>query len=270
MKIIDSKGRFSRYLKPIIHKIIFRKKIGQRVLIFGCQRSGTTLLSKLFDDHLRCSVYSEASILSNDDQFKLRLNCIEDVISKLNRDVAPIVIMKPLVESQNSRLLLDEIPNSKAIWLFREPSEVVHSAIVKFGPYEGAINKIKPLFDKEFAKNPWTPWLTENISEKLLAEIKPFYAENISANDAGLIFWYLRNMQFFENNLQNDKRAILLSYESLLEGSDKISNFIDDKKFQLSFSRVSRQSSRKKLDCNIELMNKCKELYNKMEVLACK
>ncbi len=114
MKIIDSNDHFSRFIKPAIHKVIYRKQSTCRLMIMGCQRSGTTLLSKVFDDTFQCTVFGEYSILSDQDKYKLRLNPEDDVIKKLNKVRSPLVVMKPLVESQNATHWLETIPKETA------------------------------------------------------------------------------------------------------------------------------------------------------------
>jgi hypothetical protein len=86
------------------------------LFIVGCQRSGTTLMNWIFEGDLNAKVYPEVSKLSSEDPRKqLRLNPLPKVKAVLDKDRAPLIILKPLVESQNTLQLLDYFEDSKAL-----------------------------------------------------------------------------------------------------------------------------------------------------------
>jgi len=271
MKIIDSNSRFSKYLKPQLQRLFYRKKTKCRLLVLGSQRSGTTMLTRLFDDLFTCSVYGEYSILSNQDQFRLRLNPIDDVISQLNRNRAPLVIMKPLVESQNATALLSRIPNSKALWVYRSPIDSVASSIKKFGEGEGAINKVRPLFDSSFSKNLWTGWLTENVTEDTKEICSRFWHQDMNPVDAGLLFWYIRNIFFFQQNLENNPKCIVLDYDDLLLNPKReigrIKTFINMPTLKINCNKITKQNGNVNLEFNNEIYKLCDDLYLKLRAL---
>src|SRR5215208_3275365 len=68
------------------------------LFIVGCQRSGTTLMTALFDADRDCRVFQEFSALSSMDKRGIRLNPLPDVAAVIRRVSAPLVVAKPLVE----------------------------------------------------------------------------------------------------------------------------------------------------------------------------
>lgn len=268
MKVVDSHDRFSRYVKPLIQKIVYYRQSECRLMIMGCQRSGTTLLSKVFDDSIKCSVYGEFSKLSSSDPYGLRLNSESAVISALEKNKAPIVVMKPLVESQKAAYWLEKIPKSKIIWLFRRPDFVVLSSIKKFGPMTGAINKIKPIVDQKFAENPWTTWLTEELKGEDIELVKSYFSDSMNPNDAGLIFWYLRNIHFLRQRLYDNSNVCLLSYEGMTsepkQAMEKLQHFIGVSQLNLKSDYINPERNQSNFECSSGLLAKCFNLYEQL------
>jgi hypothetical protein len=119
------------------YHVVRRRQAGPpRVLfILGCQRSGTTLLTRIFDHDWQAKVYDENSALSSRDVPKqLRLNPLPEVASMFADDRASLIVAKPLVERQNAVQLLDAIENSRAIWLYRHFEDAAASHVQKWGP----------------------------------------------------------------------------------------------------------------------------------------
>ena len=84
----------------------------ERVLfIVGCPRSGTTLLHDLLDGEFDIRIYGERSPLtSHDTTDHIKLHDLRSVRSTLGRAHARMVVVKPLVEPQNTPQLLAECP----------------------------------------------------------------------------------------------------------------------------------------------------------------
>ena len=131
--------------KTIYQKIVFnRNKQRKIIFIVGCQRSGTSLMTRIFFRDLRAKVYRESSILSSRDPIKIRLNPLHLVKMKIDNVQAPIIVLKPLAESQNIIKLLQFFPESRAIWIFRNYKDVASSNLKLFGEMNG-VNDLKPI-----------------------------------------------------------------------------------------------------------------------------
>ena len=209
-----------------LYQDLFTKNIKEKTIVFivGCQRSGTTMLSEVFEGDMKIRVYSEFSKLSSTHQPRLRLNPLPILKKQIARNHPATVILKPLVESQNTDSLLDFFPNSKAIWAFRHYKDVAASNLKKFGLNNG-IDDLKPIFEEDHDN-----WRAERISEETRSIIRKYYSENMSPKDAAALFWYVRNILFFERGFENGQQVYLCNYKDLvtapIKSMEKIYEFI--------------------------------------------
>ena len=256
-----------REYKEICHQI-FEKNISKKTIIFivGCQRSGTTMLSQIFEKDYRTKVYNEVhSKVSSQDSNGLRLNPLPILKEQINNNNAGIIIAKPLVESQHTDKLLNDFPNGKAIWLFRHYKDVTSSDLKKFGYENGIKNLRKILFEKEYT------WRSENISKQTLALVNKYFKESMSQNDAGALFWYTRNILFFDQNLAENDRVLICKYEDLVSEPQKTMNNLYQyinlsypKKKITSSVHSSSIKKGKNLTIHPEIELLCQELYLKL------
>ncbi len=109
------------------------------LFIFGSQRSGTTLMTRLFARDLYTKVYAEYSGLSVavNGARGLRLRPLEEIAQELHKVKAPLVVLKPLAETQNAANILDFFPGSKALWMYRHYQDVAVSKLKKSGMHNG-------------------------------------------------------------------------------------------------------------------------------------
>lgn len=213
-----------KQLKKITSKYAWRtfKEVYQRVhnfdgcqqilFIVGSQRSGTTMLSRLLDRDVRSKSFDEQSRLSTNDPERLVWDPLPIVTKKLSSGKAPLVVAKPLVESHRIRDLLDLIPNSRAIWIYRHPLDVVSSSLKRFGDSNG-VNDIQPILDNT------SDWRSAGCSNETRNLIHRLYApeSETSRADAAALFWISRNQLFFDQNLQSDDRVIVIRYERFVQ-----------------------------------------------------
>ncbi len=183
------------------------------LFILGCQRSGTTLLAEIFErDFYNTKVYHEFSPLSSlDRMYKIRLNPLHIVKQEIDQNRASLVIVKPLVESQNALILLNYFENSKALWTYRNYRDVVSSNLTHWGVKNG-INNLRPIVEDQ-PQN----WRSENISEESREIVLSHFSEDMNPYDAAALFWLVRNRLFFELNLDKNHRVKLCKYELLIQ-----------------------------------------------------
>ena len=124
--------------------------------------------------------------------------------------------MKPLNDSQHIPSLLNEFPNSKAIWIYRHYQDVTNSAKNRWSNAQRHI--ISHIAEKD---NTWDRWYTEGMKDSDRDLIRSFYEKDISEEKAGILKWYLRNLLYFDNNLKKDSRVLLLNYESFVTKPEK-------------------------------------------------
>lgn len=187
------------------------------LMIMGAQRSGTTLLSRIFDDFYYADVFGEFSELSSMDKYRMRLNPASEINKSLSKSAARLIVMKPLVESQNAISLLREIPSSTVIWLYRDYLDVASSNVRKFGIEAGGLNHVRAFADKEFANEDFAVWKSENASPNTMDIMCSNYRKNISPHEAAALFWYARNILFYEQHLEQLDNVVLLKYEAFVK-----------------------------------------------------
>ncbi len=196
------------------------------VLIQGCQRSGTSLTYWIFERDFNAKIYRESSSLSsNDTAERLRLNPLDDVKAVVAAHNVPLVVLKPLVESQRAPELLEQFDGARVLWLYRHYQDVASSNLKAFGMDNG-LNDIRPFVTGEPGN-----WRSENSSDETRAIIRRHFAEDMNPYDAAALFWFARNQLFFEQGLDDDPRAMLCRYEDLVtrpsEVMRRVYDFVD-------------------------------------------
>lgn len=198
--------------KYFYQKLRLQTPTEHRILaIFGCQRSGTSLLTRVFFRDFDVKVYRETSRLSSDDQEnagrKLRINEFSAIRKVIDQETARLVVLKPLVESQRATEFLDFFPAMKGMWLYRHYRDVAASNLQAFG-MENGIEDLRPMVTGD-PNN----WRSEGLSAELQTLVQRHFAEDMNPYDAAALFWYVRNRLFFELQLAQDPRVMLCRYE---------------------------------------------------------
>lgn len=213
-----------RTIKHLQHQMRNTSDLEQKILfIFGCQRSGTSLVTKIFEKDRDTKVFYEFSSLSSDDAVKgLRLNAFGDVSEQIRRSKAPLVISKPLVESQNLDKILAYFHNAKAIWMYRHYVDVTSSNLKRWGPANG-ISDLHPIFVAD--KNNWR---SEGASSEVVQVIQQYYSADMKGQDAAALFWYARNAIAFELSIKNRSNIMMCKYEDLVSQPDPVMRRVYD------------------------------------------
>jgi hypothetical protein len=198
-------------LKRVRQFVLYRHSTPKTLLfVVGCQRSGTTLLRHIFRYDLDTVTYYENSDLSRGDPARIRLDPLPDVKRRMLANRAPLVVAKPLVESQNLDLLLGMHPDARGIWMFRRFEDVVHSSVRFFKGGTG-FRDLAPILAGD-----QTNWRVEKMGEADLQTIKDLFSEEIGPHDAAALFWFARNSLFFSRGFHEDPRVRLCFYDDLV------------------------------------------------------
>jgi len=204
-------SRLFKMKKSLYHLSMARHSHNKTVLfIFGCQRSGTSLILEVFDKDLSTKVYGEFSKLSSASDNKLRLNPLDSVKAELDKDKVPLVILKPLVETQNAVKLLNYFEGAKALWMYRHYKDVALSNLQRFGLGNG-IKNLRPIV----ANDPHN-WRSEHIPESVREIVLKHFSEDMNPYDAAALFWLVRNYFFFELGLDKHPDVIMCRYNDLV------------------------------------------------------
>ncbi len=263
--------RIRNYAKEAYHLLPFRPAPKQSLLfVVGCQRSGTTLLQHIFEQDWNTKVFPEtgSAVTSPDHEYKLRLKPFPLVAKEIDKHKAPLVILKPLVESQNSIELLDYFKGAKAIWLYRHYNDVIASKIKKFGPHSG-IGDLRHV-----ANGEEDDWRMEKLPESAQQIVKKYYDQNMNPYDAAALFWYIRNIFVFELDLFNHADVLVWRYEDLVSepfaSMQRMYNFIGcEFPGESILSVVHNTSIGKGHNVNLspDILELCNDLLNRLNTM---
>jgi hypothetical protein len=251
-------------VKRIVRTLTPPPPNGRRsLLIFGCQRSGTTMLQQsLLDRSRQVLVLSEVDpkLVRTGDGERLRWKPTADVAAALAKLPFELVVTKPLVESHRVGELLDSLPNSRAIWMFRHYLAVASSNLAKFGPANGHADLAK-LLSGESAE--WRAQCREDVRERIRAIV----SNGASDLDAAALFWWARNQLYFDQQLREDPRVRLLRYESVVHNPARclagLSDFLGIAISAGPAERAVRQSAKQRAQLQPAVEELCAELYDR-------
>ena len=205
-----------------IHQSIRANEAQQRILfIVGCQRSGTTMMLHILEGDLNTQCFAERSKLTSNDTVRgIRLNSLDLMKREFSKIKAPLIVVKPLVESQNTPQLLDYFENSHAVWMFRNCQDVALSNIKQFGVDSG-VNNLRPIIKRDTSN-----WRAERVSDHVRETISKYFAEDMNPYDAAALFWFARNSLYFDLKLHENPRVILCRYEDFVVEPEKYTRSI--------------------------------------------
>ena len=193
--------------------------------VFGCQRSGTTMLINLINQAPKVSLYREGNpkVMEN-----YRIKDSDTIKRIINKDKNKFLIFKPVNDLQQADHLLSIFPNTKAIWIYRNYNAVINSAVTKWQDAQKRIVLwIKDNYGKEniefSSNNEDSQYATyiENIKPDTVNTIKELANGEMTNEDGAALLWYIRNKIYFELNLQSDERVRLINYENLVTNPDE-------------------------------------------------
>jgi hypothetical protein len=164
----------------------------------------------IFEADRRSVTFPERSALSSPAEDRLRLKPLPEVRRTLEGSAAPLLVLKPLVESQNVPALLDGLDNSHAIWMYRRPEAVAASDLSYFGVENGERN-LRLLLSNEPPN-----WRGEFVPETTRSVISRHYREGMDPHDAAALFWWARTSLYFDLRLDDRPDVRLCSYERLV------------------------------------------------------
>lgn len=206
--------------KKRIYQFFDETPIGDKktiLFIIGCQRSGTTLLTDIFEKDFQTTVYGEYSRVSGR-QFsrQIRLKPLDQVKRIIDSEKVPLVVLKPLVETQSATKLLNYFEGSRAVWMYRNCKDVVSSNLKHWGMNNG-INNLRAI-----VRNEPDNWRAENVSEDTKDIVLKHFSENMNPYDAAALFWLARNRLFFELKLDRHPAVKMCKYEDLVTRPESV------------------------------------------------
>ena len=188
------------------------------------------------------------------------------VAAVLSRVPAPLVVIRPLVETQRARTLLNYFPNAKALFVYRHYADVASADLLKFGP-RNAIDNIRPI-----ATGNTHDWRSASTTAAVRARVAAFFSDTMSPNDAAALFWYARNQLYYDLELAAHREAMLCRYEDLISEPAavmrRIYEFADITCPDLSHTRqlsAGPSTSTEKLELLPEVRALCEQLQARLD-----
>lgn len=215
-------GRRARALSKRLARSVVRARPGERrvVLIFGCQRSGTTMLQQTFLDRswrvLILEEHDRRLVGPAPGPEETAWQEYPTVLGRIRRLPFEVVAAKPLVESASATALMDAAGPVKAIWMLRRHSEVAQSNVSRFGS-DNPYRDLEPIRARD-ARD----WRYQGVTEETWETVTALSSRQLTPLDAAALFWWTRNQLYFDQRLQEDDRIRILRYERACNQPDEV------------------------------------------------
>lgn len=183
------------------------------IFIFGCQRSGTTLLERIFRHDFNSAVFGEFSDLSIDID-RTVWKPLPEVQRQFNTCRASYVVARPLYESTQANEILNFFPHAVAAWIYRDYRAVVDSMKRK---WEDNFFEIS----RRVESNRDGKWSLQPMVDSIKEEASQIVGKKVTIDDLYALYWLKRNEIFFKQNLERKKNVLCLSYSSLVTYPEK-------------------------------------------------
>jgi hypothetical protein len=232
------------------------------LLIFGCQRSGTTMLSHLIGLSPDVRTYGDGDPEYFERRGAPRLLDLDRVSAQLARERNRFTLLKPLCESQRAAELLEAFPRAKAIWIFRHYEPCVRSHVSYYSQFHDGVSYVREMLN-------WDApcWKNENLPEETRSFLREQSPEALSPENAYALYWLARNSLFFTDELPQS-RILLVNYEQAIadpnSAAEAIFHFAGVRYKPAYASLISPPSGspRRELPIAPQVAETCQRLYD--------
>jgi hypothetical protein len=270
----DGEPLFRRRARALVKRSarsIVRARPNERhvVLIFGCQRSGTTMVQQTFLDRswriLILEEHDRRLVGSGAEPEETTWQDYSTVLGRIRRLPFEVVAAKPLVESASATDLMDAADAVKAVWMLRHYPDVARSNVSRFG-MDNPYRDLQPIRARDALD-----WRYRGATEETWETVTALLNRRLTPFDAAALFWWTRNQLYFDQRLCEDDRIRILRYERACYQPDEVirslSNHIGVALPLGSIaSRVRAQpfpAETRELDPDVERL--CRKLWNSFE-----
>lgn len=243
---------------------IFPRKLQNVLCIMGCQRSGTSILIRVFDWDFTSRVYRELDTIFS----HMRLKKSEFVNNEFKRSGAEFIVAKPLLDSQIANSILDSLDEVSILWMYRNYKSVAKSNLQYFGEHNG-VKDLQYIVDDDDKD-----WRNQHVLSEDRDFIRRLFKDGISDLDAAAYFWYIRNKFLFDNGLSTNLRVLVADYDDLVSKPDvyvaKIYSFLGR---SYPGNRIIKEihanalNRGKRVQLHPEIEEKCIEIQMKLDDL---
>ena len=196
------------------------------VLIFGCQRSGTTMLQQTFLDRswrvLIIEEHDRRLVGSHRRPGETDWQDYPTVLRRLRRIPFEVAAAKPLVESDRAVALMDAADPVKSIWMLRDYLGVARSSLRRFG-LDNPYRDLQP-----FCNDDSLDWRSRGATKGTRETVIGLMHEGLSPLDAAALFWWTRNQLYFQQQLWRDERIRIIRYERACNCPEELVEALSD------------------------------------------
>lgn len=192
--------------KSLAHQLMPRRSRQRFVFIAGAQRSGTNMLMDILERSTATDVYHERDRRAFEDYIMRDPEVIRELAA---RSKAPVFVIKSLCELDRLPRLMQEFQPSQMVWIVRDYRDMINSALVSFPSLPGSVRDI-------YHDRNASGWRSKGMSDATYEQIRALYHEGMDDGSAVALFWYMRNVLFFENGFDQNSRVALTLYEQLV------------------------------------------------------
>ena len=186
------------------------------VFIVGIQRSGTDMLIRAFKECPEAEVHNEAADTRAFNAFALRSDRVIRQLVESSRHRA--VVFKSLLDSHRIVHLMTRLgapTEGRSIWIYRSLEGRVRSTMALWP--ENNRRVLRAIAAGRASEH----WEAAGLSDTQLELVRSFDYDELSAESAAALLWYLRNSLFFEHELSTRPDVALVSYERILEDPER-------------------------------------------------
>jgi hypothetical protein len=214
-------------VKRSARSIVRARRNERRVLlIFGCQRSGTTMLQQTFLDRswrvLILEEHDHRLVRPTPGPEETTWQEYSTVMGRIRRLPFEVVAAKPLVESASATALMDAAGAVKAVWMIRRYPEVAQSNVNRFG-MDNPYRDLQPIRSRDA-----TDWRYRGVTEEAWETVTALLNRRLTPFDAAALFWWTRNQLYFDQRLWEDDRIRILRYERACNQPDEVIRSLSD------------------------------------------
>lgn len=176
------------------------------VFIMGCGRSGTTMMINIFHRDQRAEALDENSPKIAKDYMLL----LDRIPAAIKASKAPVLVMKPILNSFDTSHLLTTYTTSRVIWMIRDYKDMVASSIKKF-------DKVVSDYLKNFILfGTGDNWLSRGLPQNTREMLSAMDSSGFTLNDWMALVWWSVNRTIILNRLHESDRFLPLRYETLV------------------------------------------------------
>lgn len=255
--MLTKREKLFKFRKRLGHYFLKQHSESVTTFIGGCQRSGTNFFIRVLN---HCKV-TECYLENDDEAFDNYMLKNYDKIKQLvSKSKAQVVVFKSICDSQKINELFTNLPNSKAIWIFRHYNDVVNSALRNFKEHRKYLYYM--LYEPIIAR-----WRIENVTKEDLELVEKYYKQGIDDASSSALVWWLRNKLFFQQHLDKNSKLLMVRYENLVtqpvKEFERVFNFLgiycDVKVTRIAHTKSISKNSPPNIDPEIKML--CEELF---------